>query len=229
MGFNNPHMPWTEFERRLSDGRPRNANPAANGGDSPAWSRKRQPYQPQPYQAQTPAGARAQSGGVPYAELHCHSNFSFLDGASHPEALVEEAQRLGLTAVALTDHDGFYGVVRFAEAAKVVGLPTVFGAELTLGLRRTQSGIADPEGDHLVVLARDPEGYARLGQAISAAQRAGEKQAPRLDLATLADLAATPSHLATHAPVQRPAPGVTAPFLGTRSITACDRTAQGHW
>ena len=53
-----------------------------------------------------------------YAELHCHSNFSFLDGASHPEELAEEAARLGLAALALTDHDGFYGVVRFAEAAR---------------------------------------------------------------------------------------------------------------
>ncbi len=72
-----------------------------------------------------------------YAELHCHSNFSFLDGASHPEELVEEAARLGLAALALTDHDGFYGVVRFAEAARDVGLPTVFGAELTLGSHRS--------------------------------------------------------------------------------------------
>ena len=49
-----------------------------------------------------------------YAELHCHSTFSFLDGASHPEELAEEAARLGLEALAITDHDGFYGVVRFA-------------------------------------------------------------------------------------------------------------------
>ena len=67
-----------------------------------------------------------------YAELYCHTNFSFLDGASHPEELVEEAARLGLSALACTDHDGFYGVVRFAEAARAVGLPTVFGAEMTL-------------------------------------------------------------------------------------------------
>ena len=49
-----------------------------------------------------------------YAELHCHTNFSFLDGASHPEELVAEAARLGLAALAVTDHDGFYGIVRFA-------------------------------------------------------------------------------------------------------------------
>ena len=180
VGFNNPHMPWKEFEQRLSDGRTRNTSAAANGGDSPAWSRKRQPYEP-PLEPRPPAE-------IAYGELHCHSNFSFLDGASHPEELVEEAVRLGLTALALTDHDGFYGVVRFAEAARAVGLPTVFGAELSLGLRTPQSGVADPEGAHLLVLARDPAGYAGLGRAISAGQRAGEKGAPRLDLDTLASI-----------------------------------------
>ena len=67
-----------------------------------------------------------------YAELHAHSDFSFLDGASDPEELVAEGHRLGLRALALTDHHGLYGVVRFAEAARVVGLPTVFGSEVTL-------------------------------------------------------------------------------------------------
>ncbi len=115
-------------------------------------------------------------------------NFSFLDGASHPEELAEEAARLGLEALALTDHDGFYGVVRFAEAAAAVGVPTVFGAELTLDLpRRSQQGMADPEGRHLLVLARDPDGYARLSRAASAAQMAaGEKGLPTASLADLA-------------------------------------------
>ena len=48
-----------------------------------------------------------------YAELHCHTNFSFLDGASHPEDLVDRAIDLGYEALAVTDHDGFYGVSRF--------------------------------------------------------------------------------------------------------------------
>ncbi len=109
-----------------------------DGGDSPAWSRKRAPYEP-------PAGDAATARvparpGVAYAELHCHSNFSFLDGASHAEELVEEAVSLGLEALALTDHNGFYGVVRFAEAARAHGLPTVFGAELTIGRGRRSSG-----------------------------------------------------------------------------------------
>jgi error-prone DNA polymerase len=130
---------------------------------------------------------------VAYAELHCHSNASFLDGGSHPEELVEEAARLGLEALALTDHDGMYGVVRFAEAARTLGLPTVFGAELTIPLRsqppgRSRTGSPDPPGHHLVVLARDPAGYARLCRAISEAQMAGSKGAPRGDLGRLAGL-----------------------------------------
>ncbi len=129
--------------------------------------------------------------GAPYAELHCHSNFSFLDGASHPDELVEEAVRLELEALAITDHDGMYGAVRFAEAAGAAGLPTVFGAEVTLGLTRSQAGAADPEGTHLVVLARSPTGYARLCQALSAAHLLGrEKGRPLLDLALLAAIGA---------------------------------------
>ena len=93
------------------------------------------------------AGPERRRGRPPYAELHCHSNFSFLDGASHPEELAEEAARLDLVALALTDHDGLYGVVRFAEAARAVGLPTVF-AEITL-LREVgiSSGWSGGEGD----------------------------------------------------------------------------------
>ena len=60
-----------------------------------------------------------------------------------------------VAAVALTDHDGMYGVVRFAEAAREWRMPTVYGAELSLGLTAPQNGVADPEGDHLLVLARD--------------------------------------------------------------------------
>ncbi|HEX6425638.1 MAG TPA: PHP domain-containing protein, partial [Acidimicrobiales bacterium] len=191
MGFNNPDVPWSEIERTLSgrkpgsdprawwasggvrrDHRPTGVPEGANGGDSPAWSSRRAEYEP-------PAHLHRRAAATPYAELHCHSNFSFLDGASHPEELVEEAARLGLEALALTDHDGLYGVVRFAEAARAVGVPTVFGAELSLGVTRPQNGEADPEGDHLLVLARDPEGYARLASALSTGHLAGgEKGRP---------------------------------------------------
>jgi len=58
---------------------------------------------------------------TPYAELHCHTNFSFLDGASAPDELVERAVALGLTGLAVTDHNGLYGAVRFVSAAEAVG------------------------------------------------------------------------------------------------------------
>jgi error-prone DNA polymerase len=126
-----------------------------------------------------------------YAELHTHSNFSFLDGASHPEELAAEAVRLGLSALALTDHNGLYGVVRFAEAARAFGLPTIFGAELTISgahIPHPRTGVPDPDGTHLVVLARDPEGYARLSQVIAEAHLAGgEKGKPIITLDDLAD------------------------------------------
>lgn len=188
MAFGNPPVPWRDIERTLSGRDPhphihqrgssgqRDAG-IGDGSDSPAWSRKREKYE-------APAIRRRRST-TPYAELHCHSSFSFLDGASDPEVLAEEAAALGLEALAITDHDGFYGVVRFAEAARAVGLPTVFGAELTLDKLDITPGQADPDGGHLLVLARDPVGYAALARVISEAQLAGEKGAPRMSMSSL--------------------------------------------
>src|SRR4051794_10701319 len=193
MGFNNPDVPWSELERRLSgrdpdaggwqppgpDYLPDALSATADGGDSPAWTRKRSSYVAPPELPRPD-----DSDTVPYAELHCHSNFSFLDGASHPEELAEHAARLGLTTLAITDHDGFYGVVRFAEAAKELDISTVFGAELSLGLPGPQNGEPDPVGRHLLVLARGATGYARLSTLISEAHlRGGEKGRPVYDLA----------------------------------------------
>ena len=114
-----------------------------------------------------------------YGELHAHSGFSFLDGASDPEELVAEAVRLGLGALALTDHSGFYGVVRFAEAARALGLATIFGTELTFGAVDDRVGVPDPTGEHLVFLARSPEGYRRLSTLLGEAHLTrGEKGAP---------------------------------------------------
>ena len=189
MGWNNPPIPWSEFEKKLTDAsRPGTSPPlGADGGDSPAWSQKRRAYQAPPVDASAPAPEAV----VPYAELHAHSSFSFLDGASMPEKLMEEAARLGLTALALTDHDGLYGIARMAEAAAAIGGPaTIFGAELSLGLRAPQNGVADPEGLHLLVLARKEEGYHRLAAAITEAQlRGGEKGRPVYVLDDLAERA----------------------------------------
>ncbi len=215
MGFNNPSWSWSELEATLSgrpsaratgrDGRAPGSPSWNSGGDGPAWSRKRQPFEVPPELAGTTSTAPV----VPYAELHCHSNFSFLDGASHPEELATEAARLGLEALAITDHDGFYGVVRFAEAAKAVGLPTVFGSEI--GLSATERSVArsegdtdrqidtgmvpdshapDPSGTHLLVLADGPDGYGRLSRVLSTGHLAGEKGAPQFTFGDVADTVA---------------------------------------
>lgn len=196
MGFNNPSVRWSEMARLL--GAPViGGDPAPNGGDGPAFSRKRGAYERPPIERPTDA--------VPYAELHAHSSFSFLDGASSPAELAEEAERLGLHALAITDHDGFYGIVRFAEAAEQLQVKTVFGAELSLGAsggagegagRATgllagpsaaRAGAPDPAGSHLLVLARGEEGYHRLAAALTHAQLAGgEKGRPWYDLDELA-------------------------------------------
>ncbi|TLF82333.1 error-prone DNA polymerase [Nocardia cyriacigeorgica] len=199
MGWSNGPPSWSELERVLS-GRPGRHDPESmypgDGGDSPAWSRKRGEYLAEG------GDLRPLGPVVPYAELHAHSAYSFLDGASHPEELVEEAARLGLEAIALTDHNGFYGVVRFYEAAREWGIATVYGAELTLTARRTdfsaassladstdsapRTGEPDPPGTHLLVLARGQEGYRRLSREIAAAHMAaGEKGILRYDLDAL--------------------------------------------
>ncbi len=199
MGWSDGPPSWAEMQRVLNSrppeppGRRHQAalsEPLADGSDSPAWSRKRGAYQPP--ELDRPAGRT-----VPYAELHAHSAFSFLDGASTPEELVEEAARLDLRAIALTDHDGLYGVVRFAEAARELGMRTVFGAELSLGeVPRTHT--PDPPGPHLLVLARGPEGYRRLSRQLAAAHLAGgAKGTLRYDYDSLTEAAGGHWHILT--------------------------------
>jgi error-prone DNA polymerase len=180
---------------RVLDGKPRHAGTGVADHDpdldgSPGWSPKRETYRP-------PGAGRRVRSSVPYAELHAHSAYSFLDGASTPEELVEEAARLDLRSIALTDHNGLYGVVRFAEAAAELDIATVFGAELSLGpMARTDQ--PDPPGPHLLVLARGPEGYRRLSRQLAAAHLAGgEKGKPRFDFDALADAADGHWHILT--------------------------------
>ena len=159
MGWFNPDVSWAELERQMSGrtardktvGNPRRTVPRATRTSGPRTPR-------------TPSWCSGRAGPVvPYAELHCHSNFSFLDGVNDPEELIEEAVRLGLDALAITDHDGFYAASRFAEAAAAYDLRTIYGAELSLGLTEPQNGVADPEGQHLLVLAQGVDGLPPAG------------------------------------------------------------------
>ncbi|KPL03344.1 MAG: hypothetical protein AMJ73_07405 [candidate division Zixibacteria bacterium SM1_73] len=93
-----------------------------------------------------------------YVELHCHSNFSFLDGAGHPEDLVEKASHFKCKALALTDHNSLYGIVRFHKACKEMGIKPIIGSEITL-----------EDGHHLVLLVKNQQGYSNLCQLLTQA------------------------------------------------------------
>ncbi len=93
-----------------------------------------------------------------YAELHCHSAYSFLDGASQPEELAARAAELGYEALALTDHDGVYGSLEFAHAAKALGVRPITGAEITLD-----------GGAHVTLLVESRRGYANLCRLLTTA------------------------------------------------------------
>ncbi len=104
-----------------------------------------------------------------YVELHCHSAYSFLDGASQPEELAVRAAELGYRALALTDHDGVYGSLEFAHAAKALGVRPITGAEVTLD-----------GGAHVTLLVESRQGYANLCRLLTAAH-AGTRRAGRED------------------------------------------------
>lgn len=143
-----------------------------NGGRALSWSRVERILSGRPGPVPVPVDHTGRGAGpvlrgkstVPFAELHCISAYSFLAGASEPEDIVSRAVELGLSGLGLLDRDGFYGLMKFAEAAAKADLPTVYGAELT-----TADGV-------LAVLARNPEGYRRLSRLIARARMAaGEK------------------------------------------------------
>src|SRR5256885_4706673 len=117
--------------------------------------------------------AAAMTHGM-YAELHCHSAFSFLDGASPPDELLAEAHRLGIPALALTDRNGIYGSLAFAHAAQPLGLQAITGAEVTLS-----------DGSHVVLLAETAQGYTNLCRLLTETHLGAERLDPRLPLPSL--------------------------------------------
>jgi len=124
--------------------------------------------------------------GLPsYAELHCRSNFTFLCGASHPEELVERAQTLGYTSLAITDECSLAGVVRAHVAAKECGLHLILGTDITLdcGLR-------------MVLLATNRNGYGNLSELITLGRRRAEKGHYRLYRSDFEAQADTNAHIA---------------------------------
>ena len=110
-----------------------------------------------------------------YAELHCHSAYSFLDGASPPDELLAAAHHLGYPALALTDRNGVYGSLAFAHAAQPLGIQAITGAEATLS-----------DGSHLILLAETAPGYTNLCRLLTEAHLGAERLDPRLPLTAIA-------------------------------------------
>jgi error-prone DNA polymerase len=109
-----------------------------------------------------------------YVELHCHSSFSFNDGASSPMALVLQAKKLGYDALAVTDQDNLAGAMEFAQAAHAWELQPITGAEVTV-----------TGGHHLSLLAETPTGYANLSRLMTRANLSNERDHPVIDPAWL--------------------------------------------
>ncbi len=119
-----------------------------------------------------------------YVELHCHSAYSFLDGASLPEELVATALELGHGALALTDHDGVWGSMEFAQAARGLGLRAIHGAELSLG-----------DGRHLTLLVANERGWQSLCRLLTIAHegtraRLRDPSPPQVSLTSVCEHAA---------------------------------------
>src|SRR2546423_1999866 len=118
-----------------------------------------------------------------YVELHAHSAYSFLDGASLPEELAAQAAELGYEALALTDHDGVYGSLEFAPEAKAFGVRPITGSEVTLS-----------DGSHVTLLVESSAGYSNLCRLLTAAhagtrpKESAEALPPALDATLLAEL-----------------------------------------
>ena len=117
------------------------------------------------------AGTAAGTAWPPYAELHCRTNFSFLEGASHPDELVHRAVELGLSGLAITDRNSLAGVVRAHSAAKDCGLKLLIGTEVT-----------PTDAPAAVLLATDRTGYGRLCRLLTLGRRRAPKGECRLTL-----------------------------------------------
>ena len=113
---------------------------------------------------------------MPYAEIYCTTNFSFLQGASHPEELVSRAAELGYNALAITDENSLAGIVRAHAAAASAGLKLLIGAKIT--------PVAAPA---VVLIATDRASYGRLAQLITCGRRRAKKGDCQLTVQDIAE------------------------------------------
>ncbi|PZC50348.1 MAG: error-prone DNA polymerase [Chloroflexi bacterium] len=166
------HLRWQRWQERRED--------------LEQWLEPDTPRSMAPREPTDPLSANVLQG-VPYVELHLHSNYSLLEGASSIDELIWTAQSQGHRALALTDHDGMFGAMEFARAAKEAGLQPITGLELTLAYPPDPgASVAEPLRSHLTLLAENQRGYANLCRLSSIAFGLEEesdagKQERRLD------------------------------------------------
>ena len=216
-GFNGTKLRWSQLEQILSGSAP-SADDAASV-HSPAREAPEMDTDPQPrprlslVRGTDMPAAPPETTTIPFAELHAYSNYHFLNGASEAEDMVRQAQRLGLSGLALIERDGFYGAMRFAEAAAEEKLSTIFGAELS-----TDNGV-------LTVLCRGPEGYRRLSRVITAAhmQQGNHNRQPRYpDFTELARAADNHWYVLLNAALASHAEDIVTAFGANNVIAECN-------
>jgi error-prone DNA polymerase len=139
--------------------------------------------------AERGAGRPAREPRIPYAELHCKTNYSFLEGASHADELFQRAAELRLHALAVTDRNSLAGIVRAHVAAKAAGVKLLVGAEIT-----------PVDGPALILWATNRGGYGNLSKLITVGRRRAAKGECRL---TVDDVAAHSAGLLCGVPLSR--------------------------
>ncbi|HAW71705.1 MAG TPA: DNA polymerase III subunit alpha, partial [Firmicutes bacterium] len=123
-----------------------------------------------------------------FVHLHNHSQFSLLDGAASLDQLIERAVQLGMPAIALTDHGVMHGFVKFYEKAKAAGIKPIIGCEVYMARRGRldRAPGLDENPYHLVLLAKNAQGFANLSKLVSKSHLEGYYYKPRIDRELLA-------------------------------------------
>src|SRR6266516_749300 len=141
--------------------------------------RRPDPHHPAAARSVPPAPRSRRSSRVmnaaPYVELHCHSNFSFLDGGARPHELAMRAAELEMPALAITDRGGVYGAVRHLQACRKLGVKPIIGSALEV------------DGEELILIARNLRGYSNLCRLLSVAHADQPKGEARTTLARVAE------------------------------------------
>lgn len=122
-----------------------------------------------------------------FTHLHGHSTFSFLEAIGKPAAILNKAKELGMDAIAITDYNGMYGIIKFYQTAKDMGIKPIIGIE-TGFVMDIDSQIPEQQVGNIVILAKSKEGYQSLMELTSFANKEGIKGKPKIDLQALKTL-----------------------------------------